>query len=66
MGSGTAGAASGSAFVGVMSAEFVQKHEAGDEDSERDPEMEIRGDHAKETAGDRSGDREFRQFSNLD
>jgi hypothetical protein len=48
-----------------MSAEFVQKHEAGDEDSERDPEMEIRGDRAEEIAGDRSGDGEFRQFCNL-
>jgi hypothetical protein len=48
-----------------MSAEFVQEHEAGDEDSERDPEMEIRGDDAKEIAGGGSGDREFRQCSNL-
>ena len=48
-----------------MSAEFVQEHEAGDEDSEWDPEMEIRGDDAKEIAGGGSGDREFRQCSNL-
>jgi hypothetical protein len=33
-----------------MSAEFIQKQEAADEDSERNPEMDVRGDHAKKTA----------------
>src|ERR1035438_1553732 len=42
IGSGTAGAASGSALVGVMSAEFVQEHAAGHDGSEREPEKERR------------------------
>jgi hypothetical protein len=37
-----------------MSAEFIQKHEAGHEDSERDPEMDVGGDHAEKIA--RSGE----------
>jgi hypothetical protein len=31
-----------------MSAELIEKHESGDKDSERDPEMEIGGDYPKD------------------
>jgi hypothetical protein len=34
-----------------MSAEFIQKHEAADEHSERNPEMDVGGDHAEKIAG---------------
>jgi hypothetical protein len=34
-----------------MSAEFVQKREAADEDSEWNPEMDVGGDHAEQIAG---------------
>lgn len=37
-----------------MSAEFIQKHEAADEDDERNPKVKVGGDHAEEIA--RSGD----------
>jgi hypothetical protein len=34
-----------------MSAEFIQKHEAADEDSERNPEVDVGGDGMKQIAG---------------
>jgi hypothetical protein len=37
-----------------MSAEFIQKHEAADEHGERNPEVEVGGDHAEKVA--RSGE----------
>lgn len=40
-----------SALVRVMSAEFIQKHEAANEHDERNPEMEVGGDGPKQIAG---------------
>jgi hypothetical protein len=62
---GVAGAGSASALVGVISAEFIQKHETTEEDCEGNPEMDVGGDHAEQVARGRAGDREFRQISNL-
>jgi hypothetical protein len=47
-----------------MSAEFIQKHEAADEDSERNPEMDVGGDHAEKIGG-RRGFGRIRQYFNL-
>jgi hypothetical protein len=47
---GTASASSDSPRVRIMSAEFIQKQEAADQDSERNPEMEVGGDHAEKIA----------------
>jgi hypothetical protein len=47
-----------------MSAEFIQKHEAADEDSERNPEVDVGGDHAKEITGCGEVSR-VRQYFNL-
>ena len=47
-----------------MSAEVIQEQQAGDEDSEGNPEMEVGGDYAKQIAG--SGDiGGVRQYFNL-
>jgi len=34
-----------------MSAEFIQKQETADEDSEWNPEVDVGGDHMKQIAG---------------
>jgi hypothetical protein len=47
-----------------MSAEFIQKHEAAHEDCERNPEMDVGGDHAKKIAGSGEVGR-VRQYFNL-
>jgi len=47
MGLRTAGAASVAAIVRVILAEVIQKQEAADEDSKRNPEVDVGGDYAK-------------------
>jgi hypothetical protein len=47
-----------------MSAEFIQKQEAADEDSERNPEVDVGGDDLKEIAG-RGEFAWVRQYLNL-
>jgi hypothetical protein len=47
-----------------MSAEFIQKHEPADEDSEWNPEVDVGGDHAEKIAGSGELGR-VRQYFNL-
>ncbi len=62
---GLPGVGSDSRIVSFMSAESIQKQKSADEYREGNPEMDVGGDHAEQVAGDRRGDREFRQWSNL-
>jgi hypothetical protein len=48
-----------------MSAEFIQKHDAAEEDGERNPEMDVGGDDLKEIAGRRGFGRVCQYFNLL-
>jgi hypothetical protein len=47
-----------------MSAEFIQKHKAADEHSERNPEVDVGGDHSEKIARSSEFGR-VRQYFNL-